>query len=38
MKFFVCSFLLLTAAFVAERVFATHNLERRAQRAVNTLR
>jgi hypothetical protein len=38
MKFFVCSFLLLTAAFAAERVYATHKLERRAQRAVNTLR
>jgi hypothetical protein len=38
MKFLVCLFLLLTAAFAAERVYAKHKLERRARRAVNTLR
>jgi hypothetical protein len=30
--------LLLVAAFAGERVYARHKLERRAQRAVNTLR
>jgi hypothetical protein len=38
MKFLLCSFLLLTAAFAGERAYANHKLERRAQRAVNTLR